>query len=68
MSVKTRQLVRLEVSHLWEILGVGEAGRWVEEGWLSIGQVYLLVFLPLPAGSRPDREMGLLRWVGLDVQ
>lgn len=33
-----------------------------------MGQVYLLVFQSLPAGSRPDREMGLLRWVGLNVQ
>lgn len=31
-------------------------------------QVYLLVFQSYPAGSRPDREMGLLRWVGLNVQ
>lgn len=31
-------------------------------------KVYLLVYQSLPAGSRPDREMGLLRWVGLNVQ
>lgn len=48
--------------------GFGEAGRWVEEGWPSMDQVYLFVFQSLPAGSRPDREMGLLCWVGLNVQ
>lgn len=37
-------------------------------GLAMFGQVYLLVFQSIPAGSRPDREMGLLRWVGLNVQ